>query len=196
MNFKNYLLSLGIDNETADKVVNGMPENKFYISENENIDSRYSKLKEQKEQFENDLGNANQLISELQKSTKDNAELQTQLESYKKQAEEAEQKQAEISKTYAIKDKLRDFGVKDLDYVMFKLGDMEMDKDGNIKDLDNKVKELKQSIPDFFKEEPQSDDTSKNGYKPLDNALEGGNGGEDPEATAIAEFAKAVGVQE
>lgn len=197
MTFKEYLISMGIEEATAAKIEAGLPEQKLYLSQNENIDSRYSKAKDQRDQFEADLKSANELISQLQKTNKDNEDLQAQVSTYKKQAEEAESKQAAIIKEYAIKDALRDAGAKDVDYMMFKLGEVEVDKEGNIKDLDNKVKALKESTPDFFAaaDNGGGDKGGNAGYKPLDNSLEGGNGGTDPSTEAQATFEAALGLQ-
>ena len=72
---------------------------------------------------------------------------------------------------------LQSVGAKDIDYALFKLGELELDKDGNVKDLESKVKNLKASIPDYFEKKDTLDDKSKKkaenkaGYQPIDNKL-------------------------
>lgn len=199
MTFKEYLISQGIKDDQAAAIEAGMAEHKLYISENENIDTRYNKTKDLLDQSNTDLQAANDLISKLQKQNKDNEDLQNQVATYKTQAEEAESKRAETVKEYAIKDALRDAGAKDVDYMMFKLGEVEVDKDGNIKDLDSKVKDLKEASPDFFAVADNGKDgdgkEGDKGYKPLDNGLEGGNGSDDPESAAQADFEAALGLK-
>lgn len=56
-----------------------MPALKIYFASEENLDTRYTKLKEQKEQLENDLNAANKLVGDLKKTNKDAEELQQRL---------------------------------------------------------------------------------------------------------------------
>lgn len=192
MTFKEYLLSTGLTEEQATKVEQGMPEQNLYIANEENLDTRYSKLKEQKEQLESDLTTANKLVDELKKSNKDTEDLQTKIDEYKTQMDQLKADRAEEQKQYAIKEALTKEGVKDIDYMLYKLGEVETDKDGNIVDLDNKVKALKESNPTFF----GTDDKPANepaGYQVVDNGLDEGKPS-DPEASATAEFEQALGL--
>lgn len=192
MTFKEYLISTGLTEEQATKVEQGMPEQNLYIANEENLDTRYAKLKEQKEQLESDLTTANKLVDDLKKSNKDTEDLQTKIDEYKTQMDQLKADRAEEQKQYAIKEALNKEGVKDIDYMLYKLGEVETDKDGNIVDLDNKVKALKESNPTFF----GTDDKPANepaGYQTLDNGLENGKPS-DPEATATADFEAALGL--
>ena len=76
---------------------------------------------------------------------------------------------------------------------MFKLGgvdSLEL-KDGKVVDLDNKVKELQEAMPTYFKgaddqDKGKNDDPGKGGFKVLDNKLKGGaDDGNQP--TTLAE---------
>lgn len=192
MTFKEYLLSTGLTEEQATKVEQGMPGQNLYIANEENLDTRYAKLKEQKEQLESDLTTANKLVDDLKKSNKDTEDLQTKIDDYKTQMDQLKADRAEEQKQYAIKEALNKEGVKDIDYMLYKLGDIEVDKDGNIVDLDNKVKSLKESNPTFF----GTDDKPANepaGYQVVDNGLDEGKPS-DPEATATADFETALGL--
>lgn len=192
MTFKEYLISTGLTEEQATKVEQGMPEQNLYIANEENLDTRYTKLKEQKEQLESDLTTANKLVDNLKKSNKDTEDLQTKIDEYKTQMDQLKADRAEEQKQYAIKEALNKEGVKDIDYMLYKLGEVETDKDGNIVDLDNKVKSLKESNPTFF----GTDDKPANepaGYQVVDNGLDEGKPS-DPEATATADFEAALGL--
>lgn len=192
MTFKEYLISTGLTEEQATKVEQGMPEQNLYIANEENLDTRYSKLKEQKEQLESDLTAANNLVDDLKKSNKDTEDLQTKIDDYKTQMDQLKADRAEEQKQYAIKETLTKEGVTDIDYMLYKLGEIEVDKEGNIVDLDNKVKALKESNPTFFgtNDKPANEPA---GYKVVDNGLDEGKPS-DPEATATADFEAALGL--
>lgn len=142
-----------------------------------------------------DLKKANETIDTLQKENKDVETLQTTINDYKTQIEQLEFERAEERKTYAIKEALQGAGASDVDYMMFKLGEVEVDEEGNIKDLENKVKELQESNPSFFatKDEGNSDNDNLGGFQVLDNKLENGKQ-TDPTETARSEFAEALGI--
>lgn len=192
MNFKEYLLSVGLTEEQATKVEQGMPAEKLYLASEENLETRYNKLKEQKDQLENDLNAVNKLVGDLKKTNKDAEELQNKITEYEQQVQQLETERAEERKTYAIKEALQKEGVSDAEYMMFKLGQLEVDKEGNVIDLDNKVKALKESNPSFFGSEDKTK-TGAPGYQVVDNKLDNGQAS-DPVATASAEFEKSLGL--
>ena len=192
MSFKEYLISVGLTEEQAIKVEQDMPANKFYLATEENLDTRYTKLKEQKEQLENDLATANKLVGDLKKTNKDAEELQNKITEYEQQVQQLEAERAEERKSYAIKEALTKEGASDIEYMLYKLGEVEVDEDGNIVDLENKVKALKESHPTFFGSEEKTK-TDAPGYEPIDNKLDNGKPS-DPEATATAEFEAALGL--
>lgn len=104
-------------------------------------------------------------------AAKNNDEVKTLTE----RAETAEAKATELqgaidqtTKATLVDKALTDAGVKDLDYAKFKLGEVELQEDGTIKDLDNLIKDLKEQIPNQFEataEEPEPEDEPKD---PLD----------------------------
>ncbi|BFK81485.1 hypothetical protein I3900191A7_16300 [Clostridium baratii] len=49
---KEILKKQGLDDNAVENILNAMKEAKVYISKNENIDERYSKLKNQKSELE------------------------------------------------------------------------------------------------------------------------------------------------
>lgn len=178
MEFKEYLVSTGISEEQAQQIVDGMPENDFHIASEEHLDVRFEKMKQKKEELETDLATANETLSTLRDENKDVKELQEKIDDYERSIQQLETERAEERKTFAIKEALTKSGAKDIDYMMFKLGDVEMDEEGNFKDLDNKLKELQENNPSFFVESEQDDqeEDHQGGYTPIDNGL----GGEQP----------------
>lgn len=192
MNFKEYLLSVGLTEEQATKVEQGMPAQKLYLASEENLDTRYTKLKEQKEQLENDLNAATKLVGDLKKTNKDAEELQHKITQYEQQVTQLETERATERKAFALKEALTKEGASDIEYMLYKLGDVEVDKDGNVVDLDNKVKALKESNPTFFAQATQAEQTAP-GYQVVDNKLENGQA-PDPLASVVSDFEKALGL--
>ena len=186
MTFKEYLISTGLTDEQATKVEQGMPAQKLYLASEENLDTRYTKLKEQKEQLENDLNDANKLVGDLKKTNKDAEELQQKITDYESKVQQLETERSEERKTYAIKEALQKEGVSDIEYMMFKLGKLEVDKDGNVVDLENKVKALKETNPTFFGSETKNNEPGAPGFQVLDNTLDNGRNTE-PEPQSLAE---------
>ena len=68
MDFKEYLQSKGLDVATAETIINGMAEQKLYITDEENAGTRLKKAKEKNKQYEEDLNNANTLIEQLKQN--------------------------------------------------------------------------------------------------------------------------------
>lgn len=126
-----------------------------------------------------ELKTANETLTTLQKDNKDVEALQNEITSYKGKVEVLQKEQAETTKRYAIESALKDAGAKDVEYLAFKLGDVEVNKDGTIKDLDNKIKSLQESTPDFFEVTAEPDDDEDKtpgapGYRVIDNGLDPG----------------------
>lgn len=106
---------------------------------------------------------ANTTIDTLKKSNADNEELQKQVREYKEKVTILEATAANTRKEYALKDKLKEAGVVDADYIIYKQGGIDkftFDKEGNPVGIDDVVKPLKESSPHLFKTEPGAD------YKP------------------------------
>lgn len=125
------------------------------------------------------LDEANKTITQLKENNKSNEDLQQKIKDYETKIENLEKEAAETKKTFALKEALTQAGAKDVDYMIFKLGEVEMDKDGNIKELDNKIKALKESNPSFFETKPDESQQHQQqpgapGYKVIDNKLEQG----------------------
>lgn len=148
------------------------------------------------------LRTANATISELRNNSKggqDNQvsqgdeDLQTQLEKYKNRIEELETQEKTNAMNYQARSALEKAGISDVEYGLYLLGTLEADEQGNVKDLDNKINDLRTSKPVFFKDEAQS---SSNGYKVEDTKLDDSKEAVSEFDKAFAEAAKAFGLEE
>ena len=148
------------------------------------------------------LKTANATIDELKNNSKGgqdnqdsqgNEELQTQLEKYKTRIQELEAKEKTNAMNYQARSALEKAGISDVEYGLYLLGTLEADEQGNVKDLDNKINDLRASKPVFFKEEAQ---TSSNGYKVEDTKLDDSKEDVSEFDKAFAEAAKAFGLEE
>lgn len=125
---------------------------------------------------------ANETLETLKKSNKDNEALQSELKSYKDKVTQLETEAKETAKKQSIKDALTAAKATDVDYLMYKLGEVEVGEDGQIKDLDHKIKDLQANLPQFF--ESAVDAKQTDGYKSLGGADLGK--GKQPEAQDVA----------
>nr|DAN90915.1 MAG TPA: minor structural protein [Caudoviricetes sp.] len=145
---------------------------------------------------------ANATIDELKNNSKGgqenqdsqgNEELQTQLDKYKARIAELEAQEKTNAMNYQARSALEKAGISDVEYGLYLLGTLEADEQGNVKDLDNKINDLRASKPVFFKEEAQ---TSSNGYKVEDTKLDDSKEAASEFDKAFAEAAKAFGLEE
>ncbi len=155
MPFKELLKSI-VGEERTTAILNGMKEKKIYISSNENVDERYTKLKGQKEDLEEQLATANTTITELKKSTKGNEELQKKLTDYETKIQtlqqESEAKVRNLTLDHAIEKLLTTNNAKHVDLLkaQFNRDQLEITEDGTIKGLDDQFKTIKESYSDLF----------------------------------------------
>lgn len=177
MNFKEFLTKQGVGDEQAAAIVDAMQKEKIYTTNEENIEERYEKMKSQRESAREELEAANALVDDLKKATEGNTDAQKQIDEYKATAEQLQGKLTTLEKTSAVKEALAKAGATDIDYALFKLGgvdSLEL-KEGKVVDLDNKVKELQEAIPNYFNADDKGNvnDDNKNGYQAIDNGLKG-----------------------
>ncbi len=128
------------------------------------------------------LKEANATLATLKKNNKDNEELQSELKSYKERVATLEQEAKDNARKQTIKDALTAAEGTDVDYLMFKLGDLEVDDEGNVKDLENKIKDLKTNLPTFFEQAPEPPKEPE-GFTKLGGAKLGG--GQPPKEASL-----------
>jgi len=186
MTIKELLAKLGIAEDVQTQIMNGMKENKLFVAGEENLDVRYGKLKTDHEGKLTELQKANELIADLQKSTKGNDDLQGKITTYETQLQNLQAENAKIKLESAIKVGLLAEKAVDIDYLAFKLkekGDITIDENGAIKGWDDKLAGLKTQFPTQF--------TPTSETKKIDeNKLKGNEGDKTTEPTSLADAIK------
>lgn len=147
---------------------------------NKEIDKEFPQNAVPKDQYNNvsnSLKEANSTIKTLEDKVKDNPDVQKELETYKSKAEKLESENKQLVINQQVSAALRDAGAKDVEYATFKLGKLELDKDGNVKDLANKVKDLQSALPDYFTQKDDGKDKADpmNKFKPISPNLSKGD---------------------
>ncbi|MDT2737658.1 phage scaffolding protein [Enterococcus pseudoavium] len=162
---------------------------------NKEIDQEFPKNAVPKDQYNNtasQLSEANKTLKTLEEKTKDNPDVQKELSDLKEKAESLEKENTDLKINGQVSAALQAVGAKDVEYATFKLGTLEIDKDGNVKDLDSKIKDLQTSLPDYFAKADETNQQSQQqtgGYKPVDNKLPEGQQTEtDPFAEIMAKY--------
>lgn len=101
-----------------------------------------------------ELSTANETIKDLKKNNADNAELQQKVKDYEAETARLKTEADNTRKEYALKDKLKEAGVTDADYIIYKQGGLDkftFDKDGKVIGLDDVLKPMRESSPHLFK---------------------------------------------
>ena len=103
---------------------------------------------------ETELTTANGLIAELKKGTKGNEELQSKITAYETQVAQLKADNEKIKLDAAVKVALLEAKATDIDYLTFKLTadgtKLELDENGNIKGIADKITDLKTKFPTQF----------------------------------------------
>lgn len=138
---RNFLKELGLEKEVIDKILdqNGS-EITALKTQLKTKDTEISTLR-------TDLATANTNIAELQKV--DVEDLQTQL---------ANEKTGRLKdkQNYQLNNLFSSAGCKDIDYLLYKLGDkVEFEEDGTVKNKDNLLEQCKKDYSKLFETEPQ-----------------------------------------
>lgn len=154
------LKELGYTNEQIKAILEGMVNKKIYTSGEENIDLRYSKLKEDFTTKDGELTKANELIEQLQKSNKGNEDLQTKITDYETEIAQLKENQHQKDVDNALRLELLKNKAKadDIDYLIFKIKarqeegkKIEVDDKGNLKDF--KIEDFKKEFKGNFEDE-------------------------------------------
>ncbi|HGQ8849235.1 TPA: phage scaffolding protein [Streptococcus pneumoniae] len=122
---RDFLVGLGLSDDVINQIM---------VEHGKSVQGVQSKLDE----AESKLEEANSTLDTLKQSNKDNEDLQNELKTYKEKVSQLEADAKETTKKQTIKDALADVKATDVDYLMYKLGDVELADDGSIKDLISK----------------------------------------------------------
>lgn len=101
-----------------------------------------------------ELSTASETIKDLKKNNADNAELQQKVKDYEAETARLKTEADNTRKEYALKDKLKEAGVTDADYIIYKQGGLDkftFDKDGKVIGLNDVLKPMRESSPNLFK---------------------------------------------
>ena len=157
MTLKEILKAKGLADDVIESIIGEMKTNKIFTASEENLDIRFGKLKTDHDALVQKDAESRKLIADLQSATKGQEEVQKQIIEYQAQIAKQDEalKQAKIES--ALKIGLLSAGAKasDIDYLIFKMNhdsdwNPELDDNGQVKGLDDKVKGLKTQFPAQF----------------------------------------------
>lgn len=147
------LKAQGLTDEQIKAVTDDMKKNKIFTAGEENLDIRYSKLKTDHDALTAQHAESTKLIETLKAGTKDSEAMQGKITAYETQVA---QLQDELKKTQveaAVKVALLAARAVDVDYMTYKLkekGELELDEQGHIKGIEDKLAGLKTQFPAMF----------------------------------------------
>lgn len=134
MEFKEILKAQNLTDEQINNITAKMKEEKIYTTSLENADERYTKLKGQKADLDEQIKAANTTITELKKNNKDNEALQQTIQDHEATIENLKKESAQKDFNYALDSALKDNKCKnakalkallDLDNIKFNEGKLE-----------------------------------------------------------------------
>jgi hypothetical protein len=153
MTLEEILKSQGLSDEQISTITGEMKQNKIFTAGEENLDIRYGKLKGEFDNQSSQLSEANGLIEQLKKGTKDNDALQGQISAHEATISQLQEQLKQTQLEAEIKVALLAAKASDVDYMTFKLkekGELELGEDGHIKGIDDKIAGLKTQFPTQF----------------------------------------------
>lgn len=130
------------------------------------VNTEFPKHAVPKQEYNNkvkELETANTTISDLKKDSEGSEGLQKKISDYENEIKGLKDAAANTQKEYALKDKLKESGVTDADYIIYKQGGLDkftFDKEGKPVGVDDVLKPLKEASPHLFKVD------NGGGYKP------------------------------
>ncbi len=146
MNFNEILKTQNLTDEQINNITAKMKEEKIYTTSLENADERYTKLKSQKADLDEQIKTANTTITELKKNNKDNEALQKTIQDHEATIENLKKESAQKDFNYALDSTLKDNKCKnakalkallDLDNIKF--------NEGKLEGLEGQLNALKES---------------------------------------------------
>lgn len=163
--FKNFLKSQGLEDETVEKIAKGLAGAKIYLTSEERLDERYTKLKGQNELLDEQLKTANSTIETLKKNNGSNDDLQKEVKKYKDDLKDLQDKYDRdvtmIEKRRLVIADLEKAGAINADLLVHSIDLEKVElKDGKISGHTDSIKDLKKNYANQFKEDtdPEGDD--------------------------------------
>lgn len=153
------LQELGLEKEAIDKVM--ALHGQTIQTEKQAHESAVNDLQTQLEE-------ARKTITEASESKESIEQIQSELNDYKTKYEEVNNTLETERKTNKLKEALTGAGGEDLEYLMFKLGEVESEE------IESKVAELKEQLPGHFKSNEEPKQETPAGYEVISNQLDKG----------------------
>lgn len=156
MTLKELLKKHGLDDDVISQVLEEMKANKIFTASEENMDVRYPKLKADFDALTAQHTEAQTLIDNLKKGSKNNESMQAQIADYQNTVQKLQAELEEERRDNALKFALVSAGANadDVDYLIFTVkrnGDeLKLDANGQIKGIDNIIKDVKTAKPNMF----------------------------------------------
>lgn len=161
MTLQELLKKHGIEDEAKiNEFLEDMKTNKIYTSNEENLDVRYGKLKDDFDAKSKEHAEAAKLIEELKKSNAGNEDNLNKIKEYESQVATLQKELENTKIESALKVALANAKVTDVDYVAFKVkekGELKLDDKGNLKGIDDTLKDIKTAYPTFFETEKKKE---------------------------------------
>ena len=176
MTLQEILKSQGLTEEQIQTITDEMKQNKIFTAGEENLHIRYSKLKADHDNLVTQHSESTKLIEQLKAGTKDSEALQGKITSYESTIAQLQQQLKETQLNAAIQVALLGAKAMDVDYLTFKLkekGELELDEQGHIKGIDDKLAGLKTQFPTQFESAGAQKEIQQH---KLPNPNNGGNG--------------------
>lgn len=171
MTLKEILKAKGVADDVIESIMGEMKTHKIFTASEENLDIRFNKLKADHDALTQKDVESQKLIADLQSATKGQEDVQKQIADYQAQIAKQQEELNQAKIESAMKIGLLSAGAKasDIDYLLFKMGHdadwkPELDDNGQVKGLDDKLKGLKTQFPTQF----EASSTKKIDEKKLD----------------------------
>ena len=152
MNLLEILKANGIDDEVAGKITADMKANKIFTAGEDNLDVRYSKLKNEHTASTQQIADLQSQIAQFEQAKSQNATL---IEEANKKLAELQEENARIKTDYALDRALMEAKVQDVDYMKFKLKEkhpegFKLDENGKVESINTVLDDLKVQFPNQF----------------------------------------------
>lgn len=153
MTLQEILKAKGISDADIEAIIGDMKQNKIFTAGEENLDIRYKKLKDDHDNLVIQHDESTKLIDQLKAGTKDSEALQGKITGYETTISQLQEQLKQTQLESEIKVALLGAKATDVDYMTFRLkekGDLELDDQGHIKGIDDRLAGLKTQFPAFF----------------------------------------------
>ena len=152
MNLLEILKANGIDDEVAGKITADMKANKIFTAGEDNLDLRYSKMKNEHTVSTQQITDLQSQIAQFEQAKSQNATL---IEEANKKLAELQEENARIKTDYALDRALMEAKVQDVDYMKFKLKEkhpegFKLDENGKVESINTVLDDLKVQFPNQF----------------------------------------------